>query len=268
MTHPRKWRRAGVLPIALFALFAVPVAAGAAADIEAVWSFRGGQVAVQAGGPGGFTGTVIRTTTLANCAHPVGEQMWANVSAQPDGSYWGGHVWYSEPGCAPIPQRGNTAYRVLQRADGARFLRACFNPPESPDVQPKIAPDGSSSDLLGSCIDSDLVSPLPQGTSKLDSIATLPKQGKKKCLSRRSFTIRLKEPPGDALNTASVFLNGKRVQTRRGDRITAPIVLRGLPKGRYTVKIVAKTVLGKTVSGSRKYRTCAKKKRRSGGGKV
>jgi hypothetical protein len=266
MPTPRK-RRYPALLLTLLVLCAVPAAAGAAADIEAVWSFGGGQVAVRAGGPGGFTGTVIRTTTLASCPHAVGEQMWANVSAQPDGSYWGGHQWFTDGSCAPIAQRGNTAFRVLMRADGARFLRACFNPPESPDVQPKIAPDGSSSEVLGNCLDSDLISPLPEGTTKVDTIATLPKQGKKRCLSRRSFTIRLKEPPGDALSTASVFLNGKRVQIRRGDRITAPIVLKGLPKGRYTVKIVAKTVLGKTISGSRKYRTCAKR-RHSGGPKV
>jgi hypothetical protein len=264
---PHSHRRASALLITLLSLCAAPAAARAAADIEAVWSFNGGQVAVSADPAGTFTGTVIRATRLATCQHSVGEQMWINVRAQPDGSYWGGHQWFSEPSCDPIAQRGNTAYRVLVRANGARFLRVCFSQPETPDVQPKIAPDGSSTDVNRGCADSDLVAPLPAGAPKVDSIATLPKQGKRKCLGKRSFTIHLKEPPGDALNTASVFLNGRRVQVRRGDRITAPIVLRGLPKGRYTVKIVAKTVLGKTISGSRKYRTCAKK-RRGGGGKV
>jgi hypothetical protein len=162
--------------------------------------------------------------------------------------------------CAPIAQRGNTAFRVLLRPDGARFLRVCFAAPERLDLQPKIAPDGTSTDTTVACSDSDLVGPLPAGTPKIDQIATLPKQGKRQCLSRRSFTIRLKEPKGDALDTAAVFLSGKRVAVRRGDRITAPINLRGLPKGRYTVKIIAKTVLGRTINGSRKYRTCAKKR--------
>lgn len=261
-------RRATALLLPLVTLSALPAVAHAAADIEAVWSFNRGQVAVRANPDGTFTGTVIRATQLATCPHQVGEQMWVNVRAQPDGSYWGGHQWYNDASCTPIAQRGNTAYRVLARPDGRRFLRVCFSQPETPEVQPKIAPDGSSTDVNRRCADSDLVAPLSAGTPKIDKIATLPKQGKRKCLSRRSFTIRLREPSGDALNTASVFLNGRRVEVRRGDRITAPIVLRGLPKGRYTVKIVAKTVLGKTIQGSRKYRTCTKKRRGGGGGPV
>lgn len=255
------------LPIAAATIaLAVPVSAQAAEDIEAVWSFSGGQVAVDAQPDGTFTGSVIRQTTIATCAHPVGEQMWIGVRKQPDGQYWGGHQWFREPGCEPIPERGNTAYRVLSRPDGAQFLRVCFSRPETPEVQPRIAPDGSSTDVNRGCVDSDLVSRLPAATPRLDAIATLPKQGARRCLSRRSFRIRLKEPRGDALSTASVFVNGRRVEVRSGDRVTAPINLRGLPKGRYTVKIVAKTVRGRTITGTRKYRTCAQKRRGSNRG--
>jgi len=254
----------------LFAAFLLAPAATAsgAADLEAVWSFNGGQVAVQAQGDGSFTGTVIRETRLANCPHPSGEQMWIGVRAQPDGQYFGGHQWYRDADCSQIPVRGKTAYRVLARPDGARFLRVCFSPPEQPETQPTIAPDGSSANAPGGCSDSDLVAPLSTKRPGVDAIATLPKQGRRKCLSKRSFRIRLKEPSGDALSTAAVFVNGKRVAIRRGDRITAPINLRGLPKGRYTVKITAKTVLGKTISGSRRYRTCTKRRRVGGGGPV
>lgn len=262
--HARLRIAAPLLTLTILAV--APAAASAQADIEAVWSFSGGQVAVQAAGDGSFTGSVIRTTTLANCPHPVGEQMWLGVRAQPDGSYWGGHQWFRDAGCEPIPERGNTAYRVLSRPDGGRFLRVCFSPPEDPGTQPKIAPDGSSTDSPGSCVDSDLVSSLPASRPKLEQIATLPRQGSRRCLSRRSFKIRLKEPPGDALRSAEVFLNGRRIQVRRGERLTAPINLRGLPKGRYTVKLVAKTVLGKTIQGKRRYRTCAQRRRGGGGG--
>jgi hypothetical protein len=258
------WR----IAIATAALVALPVAAARAADIEAVWSFNGGQVAVRAQPDGSFTGTVIRETRLADCPHPVGEQMWLGVRAQPDGQYFGGHQWFNIPSCVPIERRGNTAFRVLPRPDGSRFLRVCFAAPDHPELQPTIAPDGTPANTTVPCSDSDLISPLPANTPKIDQIATLPKQGKRKCLSRRSFTIRLKEPKGDALDTAAVFVNNKRVAVRRSDRITAPINLRGLPKGRYTVKIIAKTVLGKTITGTRKYRTCAKKRRRGGGGPV
>jgi hypothetical protein len=243
------------------ALAAAAPAAAQTADIEAVWSFSGGQVAVQAQSDGTFLGTVIRATTLATCAHPVGEAMWTGVRAQPDGQYFGAHQYYNDADCSPTPERGHTAYRVLLGPDGARFLRVCFAKPEEPTIQPSIAPDGSSVDATDGCVDSDLVSSLPAGKPKIDQIATLPTQGKKRCLSRRSFKIRLREPSGDALKSASVYVNGKRIEVRKGNRLTAPINLKGLPKGRYTVKIVAKTVLGKTIQGKRKYRTCAKKRR-------
>ena len=242
----------------LFTLCAVPAAAQAAADIEAVWTFSGGQVAVNANPDGTFTGTVIRTVKLVTCPHAVGEQMWINMRPQLDGSYWGGHQWYND-GCRPAERRGNTAYRVIAHPDGHRFLRVCFSRPSTPDVQPAIAPDGSSTNPIGTCADSELAGPISAGTPPFNTIVSLPKRT---CRSRRSFTIRLREPAGDALKTASVYLNGKRVRVRRGKRITAAIRLRGLPKGRYTVKIVARTVLGKTIRGSRTYRTCTKKKQK------
>jgi hypothetical protein len=255
--HRAPWAAAAVV---VASLFAAPTAIGAA-DIEGVWSFSGGQVAVQAQSDGSFKGTVIRPTTFATCPHPTGEAMWIDVRAQPDGQYFGHHQWYSNSDCSPIPTRGNTAYRVLRKPDESVFLRVCFANPESPDLQPTIAPDGTSANTTSGCDDSDLLAPLPTGTPKIDQIATLPPasgkgKGKKKCMSRRSFTIRLKEPRGDALLSAVVFLNGKQIRARKGKRLTVPINLKGLPKGRYTVKIVAKTVLGRTITGKRKYRTC------------
>jgi hypothetical protein len=261
--------RLRMLGVALPAFLLLPAGhAAAAADIEAVWSFTGGQVAVQAQSDGSFLGTVIRATRFANCPHPVGESIWTGVRAQPDGQYHGGHQWYRDADCSAIPQRGRTAFRVLSRPDGGRFLRVCFAPPERPELQPTIAPGGSSANAPGGCSDSDLVAPLSTRRPTVDTIATLPKQGRRRCLSRRSFRIRLKEPPGDALSTAAVFVNGKRVEVRRGERITAPINLRGLPRGRYTVKITARTVLGRTITGTRKYRTCSKRRRGGGGGPV
>ena len=63
--------------------------------------------------------------------------------------------------------------------------------------------------------------------------------------------------------SAVVQVNGKRVKTVKGVRITAPIDLAGLPKGRFTVKITATTADGRTVTGTRKYRTCTVKRKGS-----
>jgi len=83
----------------------------------------------------------------------------------------------------------------------------------------------------------------------------------KKCLSRRSFRIRLRNPKGTKIEKAVVFVNGKRVITRTGKRVTAPIDLRGLPKGRYTVKISVVLSDGRITVGTRKYRTCTPKRK-------
>lgn len=84
------------------------------------------------------------------------------------------------------------------------------------------------------------------------------------CISRRALAIRLKRPDGVTLVSATVFVNGKRVTVVKGKRLRAPVNLKGLPKGRYTVKITVVTAAGQKITGTRKYRTCAKKvKRRS-----
>lgn len=92
------------------------------------------------------------------------------------------------------------------------------------------------------------------------SIATLPSA--KRCISRRSFRIRLRQPRGATITRATVKLGTKTVATRKGARVTAPIDLRGLPKGRVKVTITATLADGRTVKGSRTYTTCAAKKRR------
>jgi hypothetical protein len=50
---------------------------------------------------------------------------------------------------------------------------------------------------------------------------------------------------------------------RKGKYIVATINLKGLPKGAFTVKIHATTVLGHTLSTSRTYHTCIKKIKKS-----
>ena len=54
---------------------------------------------------------------------------------------------------------------------------------------------------------------------------------------------------------------GKAIKTVKGNRVTAPIVLRGLPKGTFSLRIRAVTTEGKVLNGTRTYHTCAAKKR-------
>jgi hypothetical protein len=96
------------------------------------------------------------------------------------------------------------------------------------------------------------------------SVVKLPSN--KKCVSRRKFRIRIRQPGGIKIQTALVFVNGKRVKTvsRRvfkRKRTTASVNLRGLPQGTFKVKIVVLTTTGSTLRGARKYHTCTKKRR-------
>jgi hypothetical protein len=45
----------------------------------------------------------------------------------------------------------------------------------------------------------------------------------------------------------------------RGKRLTSPVDLRGLPKGRFKVTITVTTESGRRLSGTRRYRTCTPK---------
>jgi hypothetical protein len=83
----------------------------------------------------------------------------------------------------------------------------------------------------------------------------------KRCASRRHFQIRLRAPRGDRLRSARVYVNGHRVRLLRGRRLRARVSLRGLPRGRFTVRIVGRTRKGRTVYDVRRYRTCTRKAR-------
>jgi hypothetical protein len=90
----------------------------------------------------------------------------------------------------------------------------------------------------------------------LGAAVTLPST--RRCVSRRKFRIRLRHPRGARLKSVLVRLDGKRVATRRGKRVTAPVNLRGLPKGRFKVRITITLVDGRTINGTRRYRTCTR----------
>ena len=82
------------------------------------------------------------------------------------------------------------------------------------------------------------------------------------CASRRAFAIRLRGLDRVRVRSANVTFNGKRLPVRRqviGERMrhTARIDLRGLPRGTYTVTIAVTTAGGRTLHGTRTYRTCA-----------
>jgi hypothetical protein len=79
------------------------------------------------------------------------------------------------------------------------------------------------------------------------------------CSSKRRFVIRIRTHHAH-LVSATITVNGKLVKTLRGKRITAPVDLRGLPRGGFTVRIRVRAADGRVFTGKRVYHTCAPRK--------
>jgi hypothetical protein len=109
-----------------------------------------------------------------------------------------------------------------------------------------------------------LVAPSTLGTlpAPKPRTAVLGLPATKRCASRRSFRITLKAPRGEKAKTIVVLVNTKKVKTLTGKKVTAPVDLRGLPKGRFSVKITMTTVSGKTLTQTRRYKTCVPKRKK------
>jgi hypothetical protein len=231
------------------AVAALAAPALAADQIEGSWLFESGQVLVEATGPGTFKGTVVEPTRFTACTHPVGQVMWQIAGA--GASYTGTHIWYTSE-CAENPG-GQSSWQILTTDPANYTLRFCTVAPGGgpPTFDPATgAPTGDTR-----CHELKRVL-APQAKPTFTSVVSLPKA--RKCRSRRSFRIRLREPKADPLVSAIVNVNGRRVRVVKGRRLTAPVDLRNLPRGRYAVKIVATTATGRVLQGTRRYRTCVR----------
>jgi hypothetical protein len=253
----------GLVSLLLLAAGTAAQAEGAS-PIEAVWSFNGGEVAIQPQPDGSFVGTVVETTKFAQCSHAVGEHMWTGMHQQSDGSFWGFHQWYFESSaCRPNPTPGPTAWRVLKAANGSRTLIVCFSSPGS--GQPSITSTDMRLDVSYGCFESALVGPLPAEANALAFRRSVSLPSTRKCFSARIFPIHLKDPRHDPLKSVVVKLGSRKITVlRQGRTFTATVNLKGLPRGTFTVRIVATTVLGQRLSGSRTYHTCRNKRLKHG----
>jgi hypothetical protein len=85
----------------------------------------------------------------------------------------------------------------------------------------------------------------------------------KTCRSRRDFTIRLRQPRRGRIDRIRIYVDGKLRRELRGVRVRTRIDLRGLPRRSYTIRVVARTTRGATITQRRRYRTCVPKARSS-----
>jgi hypothetical protein len=260
MHTPPRPRRRRSLPLAIAAtilLLTVGVAtAMATTNIEGVWSFNGGEIAIQPEGNGKFEGIVVQPTQFATCTHPDGQQIWKEITAQPDGSYWGFHRWFKTESCVENPELGPTAWRVVEEAGGGHYLLVCLSAPGK--SQPTIPPGSSGAGASYGCTKSALIAPLAtSGVGSFKQVVTLP--ANKKCVSGRKFLIHIHDPKYDPFKSIAITLRGHKVKVvHRGSTYIATVNLKGLHPGAFTIKIKATTFRGNHVSGSRTYHTCAK----------
>ncbi len=77
------------------------------------------------------------------------------------------------------------------------------------------------------------------------------------CVDRRKFAFRIHQPRHGSVVAVRVYVNGKLIRRVRGRRIVRVVVHR-LPKGKFTVKIVARTSSGSETVSVRRYRGCTK----------
>ncbi|HMJ35530.1 MAG TPA: hypothetical protein VK501_16600 [Baekduia sp.] len=98
---------------------------------------------------------------------------------------------------------------------------------------------------------------------KATSIIKLPTGSTKTCSSRRTLTLRLAAPAGTKITKVVVKVAGK-AKTYKGKDVKPKVDLRGLPKGKYSVKVSITLADGRTATLTKAYKTCAAKKRGRG----
>ena len=244
--------RAALLALALSLVATAPAAAQTPlSPLEGTWTFLDGRIAIERQEDGSFLGTIIRRTKVDVCRGEIGERIWIDMRLQDDGQYQGEHQFFRTMECEVVPERGNAAFRVINRT-GVTFLRVCLATPDS-DLQPSIAEDGTATNADAGCHDAEFFDLLPKGKPKLKEIVKLPRQTGG-CVPKKRFLVRLRHTRGDAVTDAKVKLDGtKRTVRRKGGRLRTRIVA---SEGTHRLRVVAETARGRVIKGTRRFTVC------------
>jgi hypothetical protein len=73
-----------------------------------------------------------------------------------------------------------------------------------------------------------------------------------------SVTAKLvrRRASGEKLAAVGAYLHGRRVVTKSGSRVPARLTVRGLGRGRATVRVVGRTSAGRRIHAARRYPRC------------
>jgi PKD repeat protein len=182
---------------------------------------------------------------------------------------WTGRVIVPEGGRAGVHLRvtaGKTAGRFLASttadARGVPLTPSGAGAPIVVSARPAVPPEPTPAPPAPPAPVAPTATPSAPPLVVPDTAASVIKlPSNKRCVSRRRFRIRLVEPKAGKLVSATVTINGKQVKAVRGKRLTAPVDLKGLPKGRFVIRITARTSTGQALVTKRRYRTCVPKRR-------
>jgi alpha-glucosidase (family GH31 glycosyl hydrolase) len=83
-------------------------------------------------------------------------------------------------------------------------------------------------------------------------------RSRRRCVDRRKFRFTIDQPRRGRIVRAMVFVNGKRRKVVRGRRVRRVVIAR-LPRGRFTVRIVARWSSGPRTVSVRRYVGCRKR---------
>jgi hypothetical protein len=100
--------------------------------------------------------------------------------------------------------------------------------------------------------------PPPTEVPGTGGVITAPSNSR--CVSRRNFVVHVIQIKGVRYRRVEAAVNGRRLAVISGSRTHARVDLKGLPKGTYTLRITATTTNGHTISGTRTYHTCVRKR--------
>jgi alpha-tubulin suppressor-like RCC1 family protein len=240
-----------------------PGAALASDMVEGVWSSSAsstGKVPVQATGSGTFRGTIVGGAYPPAGCYPdrdnfiyrLGKVPWALSGA--NGSYSG--LDDTSNGCQVLGQ-GQATWTVTVDPAGGYTMRVCVQ---------AIGQGAPTVDLPGNPTGTTQCTTLvrraaPTPAPTFATLVSLPRGSQ---CRPAALTVALHDRSNDPLNTATVTVNGRvaRVLKQLATRSSAgiSIAVRHLPKGRYTVKIVATTLTGVRISGQRTYHDCKAKR--------
>jgi sugar lactone lactonase YvrE len=118
----------------------------------------------------------------------------------------------------------------------------------------RITPPGGRCDLTPSTPGASTDRPAPGIV--IDTVSHVRKA--RKCIVSRRLTVRVRQRGRVRLRRVRVYVKGRYRKTVRHRRVSAPIEIRRVPLGRFTVKLVARTTRGRKLTAKKRYRVCRK----------